>query len=178
MNTKNSTPPLLHRQVPLLALWVLGAGSAIAKPVITNLGLLSGGSFPASYSSGISADGLVVTGQSSSSAGTRAFRWTAAGGLKNLGALPGFTYYSVGSALSADGAVITGVSYGPGLATGRGFHWSAATGMQSLGVLGTGSQSVGNAISADGLVIVGGSYTMLCLTLIVLDILEMVDMCR
>ena len=55
--------------------------------------------------------------------------------------------------------MITGVSYGPGLATGRGFRWSAATGMQSLGVLGTGSQSVGNAISADGLVIVGGSYT-------------------
>ncbi|RYD37638.1 MAG: hypothetical protein EOP86_02970 [Verrucomicrobiaceae bacterium] len=137
----------------------VSVGSAMAKPVIINLGVLSGGGSPYSFAGGISADGLVVTGQSSSSAGTRAFRWTAAGGMKSLGALPGYTARSVGSALSANGAVITGLSQAPGLNISRAFRWTATTGMQSLGVLGTGSSSVGNAISADGSVITGGSYT-------------------
>ena len=123
------------------------AGAAMAQPTITSLGVLGGGTY--SNAEGISADGAVVTGSSGSSSGQRAFRWTAGGGMQNLGALTGFAVRSWGAALSADGTVVTGVSQGSGNVA-RAFRWSEATGLQSLGVLGTGSISMAKAISGDG----------------------------
>ena len=134
----------------------LSADSATGQPTITNLGVFSGGNF--SVANAISADGSTVTGNSNGNIGDRAFRWTASGGLQNLGILSPTGPYSNGGALSADGSVVAGISAGSGN-NNRAFRWTAATGMQSLGVLGTGSASAANAISADGSVIAGFSYT-------------------
>jgi len=131
----------------------------MAQPTITNLDVLPGGSSTYAYATAISANGQVVTGYSSSSAGQRAFRWTAVGGMQSLGVLSGFASSSTGIALSADGAVVTGASAATGGNLARAFRWTAATGMQNIGVLGTGSGSAGRAISADGSVIAGFSYT-------------------
>jgi len=131
-------------------------GTVKAQPVLTNLGVLSGGNF--SYATDVSADGLVVCGSSTSSGGQRAFRWTQSGGMVSLGALSGFTNYSTATAMSADGSVIAGISYGASNAA-RGFRWTSGTGLQSISVLGTGSASYALGISADGSVIAGTSYT-------------------
>lgn len=141
---------------PAILAVIVCANLAPAQPTITNLGVLDGGNF--SYATAISANGLVVCGSSTSSGGQRAFRWTETDGLVSLGALSGFTSYSVGQAVSDDGAFVAGSSYGANNSA-RGFRWSSSTGLQSVSVLGTGSASYASAISANGSVIAGASYT-------------------
>jgi probable HAF family extracellular repeat protein len=136
---------------------LMAVGQARAQPTITNLGVLPGSSPAYAYASAISADGQVVAGYGSSSAGTRAFRWTAGGGIESLGVLAGFSVRSSSQGLSADGSVIVCVSEGSGNVA-RACRWTAAAGMQSLGVLGSGSASYARAVSADGSVVVGSSY--------------------
>jgi probable HAF family extracellular repeat protein len=118
------------------------------------LGALDGGS---SRAEGVSADGRVVVGEAYSAAGWwRAFRWTEATGLQDIGTLPGF----VGSSaygVSADGAVVVGYALSR---TGqlRAFRWTASDGMQDLGTLG-GVYSWAYAVSADGTIVVGQAET-------------------
>jgi len=129
---------------------VLGVGTRVEAQSLTWLGTL-GGSW--SYASGVSADGAVVVGWAYNASGLfRAFRWTVAGGMQDLGTLPG-GYDSVASGISADGAVVVGEARN---ASGRwrAFRWTAAGGMQDLGTLGGGS-SVASGVSADGAVVVG-----------------------
>ena len=57
---------------------------------------------------GISADGLVVVGESEALAGREVFRWTKAGGLVSIGELPGGKVIATGSGVSGDGSVIAG----------------------------------------------------------------------
>jgi probable HAF family extracellular repeat protein len=129
---------------------------ALDAASLTPLGDLPGGSF-FSVANGISADGSVVVGQSTSASGDEAFRWTSSGGMVGLGFLPGSVpgdSFSQALGVSADGSVIVGEST---MASGReAFRWTSGGGMVSLGDLpeGTvGSQARG--ISADGSVIVG-----------------------
>jgi len=129
------------------------------------LGDLPGGGF-FSIASGASADGHVVAGHSASAlSGTlsaEAFRWAdhAAGGtgLAALGDLPGSSFFSVGTGLSADGSVECGygTSVASGPASSEAARWTAGTGLVGLGDL-PGGGFGGNAfgISADGNVIVG-----------------------
>jgi probable HAF family extracellular repeat protein len=78
----------------------------------------------------------------------RAFRWTAAGGMQDLGMLGGIE--NEARDVSADGSVVVGVS------SGRAFRWTQVTGMQDLGTLsGYGSKALG--VSADGSVVVGAA---------------------
>jgi probable HAF family extracellular repeat protein len=117
-----------------------------------NLGVLAGGS--SSTASAASADGSTVIGVSGSSAGERAFRWTASGGMQSLGVLAGGGTSSA-KGVSDDGTVVVGVSDSE--AGGRAFRWTVSGGMQDLGVLPGGESSAANGVSGDGRVIVGQS---------------------
>lgn len=73
---------------------------------------------------------------------------------QGLGDLPGGTFNSAASAVSADGSVVVGASYSSnGL---EAFRWSSSTGMVGIGDFpGGGFSSVAYGVSADGTVIVG-----------------------
>jgi probable HAF family extracellular repeat protein len=103
--------------------------------------------YNSSYAAGISADGSVAIGRTTSPQGFQAFRWTAAEGMVGLGSLPGPYFDSTATGISADGSTIVGWS------SGQAFRWTAADGMQSIGV--PGESSVAYAVSADGSTIVG-----------------------
>jgi probable HAF family extracellular repeat protein len=104
---------------------------------------------------GVSADGAVVVGWARNVAGReRAFRWTASGGMQDLGTLPGgCCSYVYG--VSADGAVVVGVAENAAEQR-RAFRWTVDGGMQDLGTLG-GDYSGALGVSADGTVVVGGA---------------------
>jgi probable HAF family extracellular repeat protein len=137
------------------ALWLVWAVVAwAAQPSLAQrliwLGTLPGGS--ESAATGVSADGSVVVGWAQDTAGkARAFRWTAAGGMEDLGTLGGDE--SGASEVSADGSVVVGWADN---AAGhwRAFRWTASGGMQDLGTLG-GDESGASEVSADGSVVVG-----------------------
>jgi len=103
------------------------------------LGDLAGGSYQ-SLAWGVSADGRVVVGESSSAqAGlldVEAFRWTAATGMVGLGDLPGGNFISMAYAANADGSLVVGAS---AVAIGDGgndvfapFIWDERNGMRDL----------------------------------------------
>jgi probable HAF family extracellular repeat protein len=107
----------------------------------------------------VSADGSVVVGVSNIAGwppATRAFRWTAAGGMQDLGTLPGYDRSSEAWGVSADGAVVVGFASNDA-ARRRAFRWTASGGMQDLGTLG-GDYSWAYGVSADGAVVVGRDY--------------------
>lgn len=125
------------------------------------LGELTGGTV---YSSahGVSANGLVIVGQSSSAAGFEAFRWTIGGGMAGLGDLPGGTFGSIANAASATGSVVVG--QGTSAAGTEAFMWTISGGTVSLKdyLVGQGASNLSGwtltnarGISADGLTIVG-----------------------
>jgi probable HAF family extracellular repeat protein len=116
-----------------------------------NLGTLAGGDDSAAY--GVSSNGSVVVGNSDSSTGQRAFRWT--GGLMaDLGTLPGGSF-SYAAGVSADGLVVVGSSYNSTGAV-RAFRWTDGL-MTDLGTLAGGNHSYAKGVSANGSVVVGQS---------------------
>jgi probable HAF family extracellular repeat protein len=119
-----------------------------AETGMTGLGYLPGGS-ENSFARGVSGDGSVVVGDSSSSLGTQAFRWTSTDGMIGLGDFDGGTFQSSANAVSADGSVIVG--YGRSSSGQQAFRWTSEEGMVSIG----GGDAY--AVSADGSVIVGSN---------------------
>jgi probable HAF family extracellular repeat protein len=125
---------------------------------------------PYSRGTGISADGRVVVGNSTSAAAydvdvtfgtvqysTEAFRWVEGAGMVGLGDLLGGDYGSEANAVSGDGRVVIGSS---AVASGSAaFRWTAETGMVEIGGLFPGGFSTVNAVSFDGSIIVGSSAT-------------------
>ncbi len=80
---------------------------------IQELGTLPGGNF-GSDANGITPDGNVVVGYSSSPTGPQAFRWTSATGMMGLGHLgPGDHFADAAHGISADGSVVVGESEAP-----------------------------------------------------------------
>jgi probable HAF family extracellular repeat protein len=107
---------------------------------------------------GVSPDGSVVTGWSTTSSGLlHAFRRvrTAGGGLQDLGVTTGTE--SLGEDASANGAVVVGQARDRS-DFWRAFRWTAAGGMRDIGTLG-GTMSSSDSVSDDGSVIVGTSLT-------------------
>jgi probable HAF family extracellular repeat protein len=111
----------------------------------------------------VSGDGLVVVGAAFNLSDKyhayehRAFRWTVAGGMQDLGTLSGYKW-SLAYGVSADGSVVVGVAFDSSYVSGprRAFRWTERGGMQNLGTLGE-SWSEAHGVSANGLVVVGTS---------------------
>ena len=121
------------------------------------LGGLPGTDYSYSDAKGVSADGSVVVGTSTSSSGSEAFRWTANGGMIGLGDLAGGAFDSHATGVSADGSVVVGYSNSP-ISPNEAFRWTGG-GMVGLGDLTTeGGFSQAEGVSADGSVVVGFAY--------------------
>jgi hypothetical protein len=119
----------------------------------------------------VSGDGSVVVGKGANNQG---FRWTAAGGVQDLGTLPGLAQAQA-TGVSDDGQVVVGISDSLVIVnfpvpldpttTQRAFRWTAATGMQYLGDLlaaaGVDMSGVtllsAHSVSADGSLIAGSA---------------------
>lgn len=138
-----------------LSLLPLAAAASARVPSFQGLGDLPGGPFH-SVALGVSADGSVVVGYSSSSAGGwEAFRWEG-GVMTGLGDLPGGGFSSQATGVSADGSVVVGTGVA---ASGwhEGFRWQDGV-MTGLGSLRTDApSSKANGVSGDGSVVVGQS---------------------
>lgn len=123
-----------------------------------SLGSSGGTGLPASHAYGVSGDGSVVVGYSTSPPGesAEAFRWEN-GTMVGLGDLPGGPFYSGASAVSSDGLVIVGEGKSD---SGReAFRWQDGT-MVGLGDLPGGDfSSHAYGVNADGTVIVGVGYS-------------------
>lgn len=100
------------------------------------LGSLSQGPLRFSAGSVVSRDGSVVAGMSYLADGDfaaypRAIRWTADGGMQDLGVLPSTTG-SWADAISGDGSVVAGPCVDDDWSPQRAFIWTAETGMVDL----------------------------------------------
>ncbi|MCG3122142.1 MAG: hypothetical protein GIKADHBN_00520 [Phycisphaerales bacterium] len=115
-----------------------------------------------SASTGISGDGRTVVGVShfgtGSYAPSKAFRWTAGGGLSVL-PMPDGTYRASASAVSNDGSVITGTFSREILPfeVPEAYRWSAGDGTSILPTLSnaTNPHRTGLGVSGDGRLVVG-----------------------
>ncbi|MCW8843379.1 MAG: hypothetical protein OQK00_08200, partial [Rhodobacteraceae bacterium] len=115
-----------------------------------------------SVANDVSADGAVVVGNYSPGSHWRAFRWTASGGMVDLGYLasPTGIQDSAASGVSADGSIVVGRSAGVGNRY-RPFMWTQADGMVDLGTMRSDDSGTGwaVAVSGDNTTIVGRAST-------------------
>jgi len=122
-----------------------------------NLGFLSDDGAAASYGEGISRDGTIIVGSSTSTNGdSEAFYWTEQQGMQGLGDLPGGDFNSRAIGISNDGASVVGQATSE--IGQQAFYWTATTGIVGMGDL-EGGEFYGYAtdISNNGDVIVGSS---------------------
>jgi len=112
-------------------------------------------------------DGTVIVGYEQHDLGwtitTRAFRWTAAGGMQDLGLIGNYEGSSSNATdVSANGDIVVGVA-NDDFGRVRAFRWTATGGMQDLGVMSgiASDDSAAFGISNDGNVIVGVSGSAL-----------------
>src|SRR5437764_1368146 len=106
------------------------ATSAVAGVSYGQASFTDIGTFPGhyrSYATAVSRDGLVVTGWSYGFGYSRAFRWTQAHGLEDLGTIPNATWQQRDfrpSAISDDGTVIVGGDNCDLCAITHAFRWT------------------------------------------------------
>ena len=136
--------------------WDAATGAA------TGLGFYPNGD--GSIAHDVTPNGSVIVGwakrQTGNFAESTAFRWTAGGGMQDLGDLPGGDVFSRARAVSADGSTIVGISSGfpsGGNPLSHAFRWTQATGMVALPQIGGTGLDIGMAldVSSDGSIVVG-----------------------
>lgn len=130
--------------------------SAAYSTSFGGLGYLAGGFDSGAW--GVSADGSVIVGYSTSASGTEAFRWTRSSGMTGLGYSTSSGTDSWAWGVSADGSVVAGSSKSTS-GTTEAVRWSSSSGMTGLGNFSGGTFSLASDISADGNVIVGYGET-------------------
>ncbi|MDX2146437.1 MAG: hypothetical protein SFZ23_02855 [Planctomycetota bacterium] len=140
--------------------------AASAQPAsFRGVGFLDGSTLPYSQHGGVSPDGSIVVGYSSSPRTSiyEAFRWSAqTGGMRPLGDLAGGDFKSLALDSSRFGQVIVGAGEGQRLGVLRAARWTLATGLVELGPI-TGrleDSSYAYAVSSSGAVIVGESISL------------------
>ena len=137
-------------------LFVFASVAVGGAPSFQGLGSLPGGG-EESTAYGVSPDGSVVLGDSLSSFGKEAFRWTESGGIEGLGDLPGGDFKSRAGDASLNGTVVVGTSY-ISETSKEGFYWTATDGIQGVGDLAGGDYRSGmSAVSADGTILAGSA---------------------
>lgn len=142
-----------------IALFALAAGMctvsgvwASNNPRIVNIGDLPQHEGSMVYA--VSDDGSAAAGQSLKHHLPSVFRWTATGGIENLGSIP--ECRPAATAMSADGSLVAG--FCGGFEDLRPILWSAATGMMSLPFPGgLETNTAVKAMTPDGSVLVGFS---------------------
>jgi probable HAF family extracellular repeat protein len=154
MRTHESRGPL----GALVIAWFALAPMAQAQnqPWFAGVGDLAGGA-ASSIAEAISADATTVVGESESTPGTQAFRWTAAGGIVGLGDLAGGQFLSSAAAVSSNGSVIAGTGVDASDVS-RAFRWTQAGGLVALNTFscfGCDPHAFAEGISANGLVVFG-----------------------
>lgn len=121
--------------------------------VFVALGSLPG--YSASDAAAVSADGRVVVGTATSSAGFKqAFRWNATEGIVGLGVLAG-GMASSGQGVSADGSVVIGTADGGTPLSLFAFRWTRSEGLVPIPGLRASGHCVAGAVSGAGDQIVG-----------------------
>ncbi len=155
--------PVRRKEAAILALTTaaLAAPSRTSASVaFTNFGTLPGYDY-ACYASDVSGDGSVVVGtsvqrKSTGGSTSRAFRWTASGGMQDLGVFSG-AEYSGAAAISRDGSAIGGS--GGSANNNPATRWTQGTGMASIGslppVYPLGPNATAYGLSAGGGVVIG-----------------------
>lgn len=129
---------------------------------IFNIGMFTANPGQAlSIPAGISTDGAIVAGMAEGypgfSGGFRAFRWTAASGLVDLGLLPDPVDGYVGcQGMSDDGSEIVGDA--SEVSGRRAYRWTSTAGMTSIGVAGTYENSLANGVNSSGDAVVGDCF--------------------
>lgn len=135
---------------------LVAAGSpAAASPMFMGLGTLPSPYAFSSFAAGVSGDGSVVVGSSQDQFRTtsKAFRWTASGGMVGLGSSPD---PSVGKGVSADGSTVVGDFFD------QAWRWTETGGFQELSAPGVplinsyGASSDGSVIAANMAIVVRG----------------------
>jgi probable HAF family extracellular repeat protein len=121
-----------------------------------NTGIVPMGNLPApndvwSWARGVSADGTVIVGQSNGFSGGQAYRWTAAGGLEDLGLGAGATKTSA-TDIASDGTIVGGGTVG---GFNRSMLWTPSAGWENLGTLAGYDNSLESDISEDGSLVFG-----------------------
>jgi probable HAF family extracellular repeat protein len=123
------------------------------RGTFTALGVLAGDL--SSEAAGVSSDGRVVVGTSTSAAGIRrAFRWSAAQGMTSVGFLPGGTF-SAAKGVSADGSVMAIDADQGGSPAMRAARWTVDLGIVAIPPLRDSPLCAAAAVSSDGEVVVG-----------------------
>ena len=139
---------------------VTGASASLGSPTLTNLGTLPAAA-GATNALAISADGTTVVGQSLVGflSQARAFRWTAAGGIVDLGQYPGGDN-AVAFGVSGNGSMVVGqANDNPGAVPALAVRWPIGSGATLVGLApsgglgGLGGAAV--AVNLDASVIVG-----------------------
>jgi probable HAF family extracellular repeat protein len=125
--------------------------SGLHAQTLTDIGTLGGRN---SEATAVSADGLVIVGESNLAGNlvSQAFKYSG-GSMTGLGSLGGGVFGSRATAVSADGSVIVGYSTLTGDGASHAFKYTGSA-MTDLGTLG-GTSSEAYSVSADGSVIIG-----------------------
>jgi uncharacterized membrane protein len=136
----------------------LPVAAVLAQASFTPLGDLPGGSVSSrvAIAGGISSDGSTIVGQSASTSGNEAFRWTLATGITGLGDIAGGAFASDATGCSATGLFVCGT--GAYDTNSQAFRVDTLAGGGPIGLPflpSGGYASNARAMSADGNTIVG-----------------------